>query len=264
MNEKFSLKGKVVAVTGATGTFGTEFCKTFAENGADVIIATRDKEKGEGLAESLMEKYGINTLVLTWDARDIESIKKLAEQAECWKGRIDVLVCNAGGNRTTSAHHFFDRSDDDIRISVEINLLSVLYCCREFGRIMKKQGFGSIINIASIAGIIGRDRRMYKRSGGNFENLVDYAASKGGIISATRDLAAVLAPYGVRVNSISPGGFDNGCTEAFRKCYGEDTPLGRMGKGGEELGSAALFLASDAGSYVTGHNLVVDGGFTAW
>ena len=105
---------------------------------------------------------------------------------------------------------------------------------------------------------------MYHKSGGSFENLIDYAASKGGIISATRDLAAVLAPYGVRVNSISPGGFDNGCTERFQQLYGEDTPLGRMGKGGQELGGAALFLASDASSYVTGHNLVVDGGFTIW
>ena len=77
-------------------------------------------------------------------------------------------------------------------------------------------------------------------------------------------MAAVLAPYGVRVNSISPGGFDNGCTERFQQLYGEDTPLGRMGKGGQELGCAALFLASDASSYVTGHNLVVDGGFTIW
>ena len=173
-------------------------------------------------------------------------------------------MCNAGGSSNTSSHHFFDRSDEDIRITVETNLLSVLYCCREFGRIMKQQQSGSIINIASIAGVVGRDRRMYQRAGGGFENLVDYAASKGGIISATRDMAAVLAPFGVRVNSISPGGFDNGCSDIFQKCYGEDTPLGRMGKGGQELGGAALLLASDAGSYITGHNLMVDGGFTIW
>lgn len=173
-------------------------------------------------------------------------------------------MCNAGGSSNTSSHHFFDRSDEDILITVETNLLSVLYCCREFGRIMKQQQSGSIINIASIAGVVGRDRRMYQRAGGGFENLVDYAASKGGIISATRDMAAVLAPFGVRVNSISPGGFDNGCSDIFQKCYGEDTPLGRMGKGGQELGGAALLLASDAGSYITGHNLMVDGGFTIW
>lgn len=264
MNERFSLKGKVAVVTGATGTFGKEFSRIFAENGADLVIASRSEEKGDALASELKEKYGTDSLVVTWDATSVESIKELAVKALAFRGHVDVLMCNAGGNRTTSAHHFFDRSDDDIRISVEINLLSVLYCCREFGRIMKAQKSGSIINIASIAGVIGRDRRMYQRAGGGFENLVDYAASKGGIISATRDMAAILAPYGVRVNSISPGGFDNGCSDIFQKCYGEDTPLGRMGKGGEELGCAALLLASDAGSYITGHNLVVDGGFTTW
>ena len=264
MNERFSLKGKVAVVTGATGTFGKEFSRIFAENGAHLVLASRSVEKGEALAKELKEKYGTESLVVTWDATDVESIKAMAREALAFKGHIDVLMCNAGGNRTTSAHHFFDRSDDDIRISVETNLLSVLFCCREFGRIMKKQGSGSIINIASIAGVIGRDRRMYQKAGGGFENLIDYAASKGGIISATRDLAAVLAPYGVRVNAISPGGFDNGCTDIFKKCYGEDTPLGRMGKGGEELGCTALLLASEAGSYITGQNFVVDGGFTAW
>ena len=264
MQKKFSLSGKVAVITGATGTFGGEFCHTFAENGADIVIASRDREKADTLAQTLQQKYGVETLVVLWNARDNESIKNLAQEAKNWKGHIDIAVCNAGGSSNTSSHHFFDRSYDDIRITVETNLLSVLYCCREFGRIMKEQKSGSIINIASIAGIVGRDRRMYQRAGGGFENLVDYAASKGGIISATRDMAAVLAPYGVRVNSISPGGFDNGCSEIFQKCYGEDTPMGRMGKGGQELGGAALLLASDAGSYVTGHNLVVDGGFSIW
>ena len=263
MEDRFSLQGKVAVVTGATGTFGSEFCRAFAEHGADLVLACRTAEKGEVLAQELRQ-YGVDTKVILWDATDVESIKALAAQAKEWKGHVDVLMCNAGGNSNTSAHHFFERSDFDIRRTVETNLLSVLYCCREFGRIMKEQRSGTIINIASIAGVIGRDRRMYKRAGGGFENLIDYAASKGGIISATRDMAAVLAPYGVRVNSISPGGFDNGCSDIFQKCYGEDTPLGRMGKGGQELGGAALFLASDASSYVTGHNLVVDGGFTTW
>ena len=264
MYERFSLKGKVAVVTGATGTFGTEFCHSLAGSGADIVLAVRNAEKGEELAEKLRNEQGVDTLVVAWNANDVASIKLLAEKARAFKGHVDVLVCNAGGNSNTSKHHFFDRSDYDIRATVETNLLSVLFCCREFGRIMKAQGFGSIINIASIAGVIGRDRRLYAKCGGGFENLVDYAASKGGIISATRDLAAVLAPYGVRVNSISPGGFDNGCSDIFRKHYGEETPLGRMGKGGCELGGAALFLASEAASYVTGHNLVVDGGYTIW
>ena len=264
MDNRFSLAGKVAVVTGANGTFGSEFCRTFAEAGADIVLTVRTAEKGEVVAKELREKYGVDTKVIEWCAQDVDTIRNLAREAKAWKGHVDVLMCNAGGNSNTSNHHFFDRSDYDIRTTVENNLLSTLFCCREFGNVMKEQRFGTIINIASIAGVIGRDRRMYHKSGGKFENLIDYAASKGGIISATRDMAAVLAPYGVRVNSISPGGFDNGCTERFQELYGEDTPLGRMGKGGQELGCAALFLASDASSYVTGHNLVVDGGFTIW
>lgn len=264
MKDRFSLAGKVAVVTGANGTFGSEFCHTFAEAGADIVLAVRTAAKGEKVAAELREKYGAETKVVEWKASDTDTIRNLAKEAKLWKGHVDVLMCNAGGNSNTSRHHFFDRSDYDIRTTVENNLMATLFCCREFGRIMKQQGYGTIINIASIAGIIGRDRRMYQRAGGDFENLIDYAASKGGIISATRDMAAVLAPYGVRVNSISPGGFDNGCSDAFIKLYGEDTPLGRMGKGGQELGGAALFLASDASSYVTGHNLTVDGGFTVW
>lgn len=264
MDDQFSLKGKVAVVTGASGTFGTEFVRNFAAHGADVVLAVRDPQKGEGVAAQLRKDYGADTKVVLFEATDVQTIKTMAAEAWAWKGHVDVVVCNAGGNSNTSCYHFFDRSDYDIRRTVETNLLSVLYCCREFGSRMKLQRSGSIINIASIAGVIGRDRRMYQRSGGGFENLVDYAAAKGGIISATRDMAAVLAPYGIRVNSISPGGFDNGCSDIFKENYGMDTPLGRMGKGGSELGGAALLLASEAGSYITGHNLVVDGGFTIW
>ena len=260
MSNRFDLTGKVAVITGATGNFGGEFSRIFAENGASLILAVRDMEKGNAFAEELRADYGVEVLPLTWEATNVESIKQLAVEAAAWKGHVDVVVNNAGGNRTTSFSHFFDRSDDDIRIGIEMNLLSVLYCCREFGRLMKEQKSGSIINIASIAGIVGRDRRMYYRCGKN-ENLIDYAAAKGGVISATRDLAAVLGPYGVRVNCISPGGFANGCAMEFQELYGEATPLGRMGEPGKELGSAGLFLASDASSYVTGHNLVVDGGF---
>lgn len=263
MGNQFDLTGKVAVVTGANGNFGSEFSRVFAENGADLVLAVRDPEKGKEMAEKLCAEYGVEVLPLTWEATDVESIKQLAKDAAAWKEHVDIVVNNAGGNRTTSSSHFFDRSDDDIRIGIEMNLLSVLYCCREFGRLMKEQRSGSIINIASIAGIVGRDRRMYYRCGKN-ENLIDYAAAKGGVISATRDLAAVLGPYGVRVNSISPGGFANGCPGDFQELYGEATPLGRMGKPGQELGSAGLYLASDASSYVNGHNLVVDGGFTIW
>ena len=123
---------------------------------------------------------------------------------------------------------------------------------------------GRIINIASIAGIVGRDRRMYHRAG-KTEQPADYAAAKGGIIALTRDLAAVMAPYGVNVNCISPGGFDKGdLPEEFVRLYSDRTPLARMGRFGQDIAGAALFLAGDGSGYITGHNLVVDGGFSVW
>ena len=131
---------------------------------------------------------------------------------------------------------------------------------------MIEQKAGKIINIASIAGIVGRDRRMYQRTGLR-QQPVDYAAAKAAVIGMTRDLAAVFAPYGVLVNAISPGGFhgpDRPLPEEFAKAYSDRTPLGRMGRDGIDLKGAALFLASAASDYVTGQNLVVDGGFTIW
>lgn len=259
----FSLKGKVAVVTGATGELGSCMCAAMAQQGCDLVLASRSMEKARQLGEKLETAYGVETLSVVWDAQDAQSIRAMAEESARWKGRVDVLVNNAGGNRTTSAAHFLDRSDDDIRYVTSVNLLSPMFCCREFGKIMKRQKSGCIINVASIAGIVGRDRRIYHEANVN-EQLIDYAAAKGGVISMSRDLAALMAPFGVRVNAISPGGFSHGTTEAFRGLYGDKTPVGRMGSSLRDIGGAVVFLASDEAQYVVGHNLVVDGGFTIW
>jgi len=264
--EIFNLAGKVAVITGATGGLGGSMAQILAEAGCNIVIATRDNSKGKQVADKLSEKYGIGVLVLTWEAKDTESIRKLSKDSKKWKGHVDIFINNAGGTyalTNSSPRNFLERSDEAIRSTIEINLLGPLYCCREFGRIMKEQKSGKMINIASVAGIVGRDRRLYSEAGFN-EQLLEYAASKGGIISMTRDLAAVLAPYGVCVNAISPGGFSNGTSEIFQKLYGERTPLGRMGRPETDLQGAVLYLASSASDYVTGHNLVVDGGFSIW
>jgi NAD(P)-dependent dehydrogenase (short-subunit alcohol dehydrogenase family) len=132
------------------------------------------------------------------------------------------------------------------------------------GHIMADQGYGKIINIGSVAGLVGRDRSMYRKNN-KMEQPIDYAASKAGVIGMTTDLAAFMAPYGVYVNCISPGGFDKGdLPEGFVKSYSNATALGRMGRMGLDIKGAALFLASQASDYVTGHNLIVDGGFSIW
>jgi gluconate 5-dehydrogenase len=259
--EMFNLKGKTGVVTGANRGLGESIARALAQAGCDIILAVRSEDKGKPLAKELAEKYGVDSLVLTWDALNLDSIKKLAKDSQDWKGHVDILVNNAGGNRTTSSPNFIERSDEDIRNTIELNLLSPLYCCHEFGRIMLEQGHGKIINIASIHGVIGRDRRLYPGTGIN-EAQVDYAAAKGGIIAMSRDLAALLGPKGIFVNSISPGGFRHGTSDLFAERYSNLTPLGHQGYTATDLQGAVIFLASSASDYILGHNLVVDGGFT--
>ncbi|MEG1844860.1 MAG: SDR family oxidoreductase [Clostridia bacterium] len=263
MKTMFDLHGKVAVITGATGMLGKNMAKALTEQGCDLVLASRSKEKAEVLSAELSGAYGVRTLPFVWDAQDRASIDRLAKESHAWQGHVDILINNAGGNRTTSAADLLERSDEDIEYVIKVNLLSPLFCCRAFLRIMKEQKNGSVINIGSIAGVVGRDRRLYKETGSN-EQLVDYVAAKGGVISMTRDLAAKMAPYGIRVNTISPGGFSHGTSQKFQQLYGERTPAGFMGRADKDIGGAAVFLASDEGAYVNGHNLLVDGGFSIW
>lgn len=177
-------------------------------------------------------------------------------------GRIDILVNNAGGGSGAGECNFLKRDPVAIKNMIDTNLTGALFCCRAACGYMKEQGKGTIINLGSIAGIVGRNRDMYHQAN-KMEQPVEYAAAKGGVISMTRDLAAFMAPYGVTVNSISPGGFDRGeLSEAFVNGYSARTPLGRMGRMGSDLLGAVIFLASDAAAYVTGQNIVIDGGFS--
>lgn len=179
--------------------------------------------------------------------------------------RIDILVNNAGNVVSTPATaQIENRPFEQWRDTIAVNLDGVFLCSKHaVAQAMKPARSGVIINIASITGMVGKDRRVYRGTemGGA---TVDYHAAKGGVISMTRDLAVYLAPYGIRVNSISPGGFWRGHTETFTRQYNETVPMGRMGKDGKELKGVVVFFASEASSYVTGANLPVDGGLTAW
>ena len=197
------------------------------------------------------------------DICDHAALSQFAQDVRQWQGRVDVVVNNAGGGLGLTTTDLFERKPEDARLLIDTNLTGPLFSCQIFGRIMADQGSGSIINIASIAGLVGRDRRMYQRSGLRPQP-VDYAAAKAGVIGLTMDAAAYLAPMGVRVNAISPGGFERGQPQAFIDAYSQATALGRMGRDGMDLKGAVRFLASPAADYITGHNLVVDGGFCIW
>lgn len=256
------LNGEVAIVTGGHAWLGLDIASALAEAGADIVLTSRNPQSCRRAAEEISETYGVQTLVLPMDQCDSMQVKKMAEKAYTWKNRLDILVNNAGGGSGFSEGNLLDRSFEDIQSMIATNLTGMIFCCKAVAPYMIRRKYGKIINMGSIAALVGRDRKLYRDSN-KMEQPVDYAASKGGIVSATRDLAAALAPYNICVNSISPGGFDKGdLPEDFVNGYSALTPLGRMGRMGEDIKGAALLLASPAGNYITGHNLVVDGGFS--
>lgn len=260
--DSFRLDGQVALITGGARTLGYDMAEALAGAGCNLVITSR-KPSSSTAAVRTLETYGVEVLPLALDVREHAQVAEVARQAQQWKGRIDVLINNAGGGSGPGPRHLFECTPADIVDLITVNLIGTLYCCKEVGKIMAQQGRGKIINIASVAGLVGRDRRMYDRNG-MAQQGVDYAAAKAGIVGMTRDLAALLGRHGIRVNSISPGGFERGQPEGFVRDYSDGTALGRMGRDGVDIKGAALFLASAASDYVTGANLVVDGGFSIW
>ena len=260
--DMLSLKGKVAMVTGGAQNLGLQMAEALAEAGADLAITSRKLEKAVEAAAGLSEQFGASVLPLGLDVTNEENVRQVFSRVVEEFGRLDVVINNAGGGRGKGV--VLDRSVDDWKFTVELNLTGTFICSREAARVMIPQGSGSIINIASMSGLIGRDRWVYEGSPNMVPNALDYTAAKGGVIAFTKDLAAALGEHDIRVNAICPGGFERGQPAEFIKRYNKQTMLHRMGTDGKDLKGAALLLASEAGEYITGHALVVDGGFTAW
>lgn len=258
----FDMNGKTAVVTGGARHLGFDAASILAAAGCAVAITSRDGARAGESAARLRERYGVETAAFALDQREAQQVSAVAEQVFAWRPRLDVLVNNAGGGQDRPGI-LFERTAEDSAAMIETNLTGMVHCCRVFGERMAQQCSGKIINIASMAGLMGRDRRMYARAGMKGQP-VEYAAAKAGVIGLTHDLAGFLSPMGVYVNAISPGGFERGQPEQFISDYSDRTPLGRMGRDGIDLNGAVLFLASSASDYVTGHNLVVDGGFSIW
>ncbi len=261
--DAFRLDTKVAIITGGARDLGYDMAEALAEAGSHLIITSRDLSRAQASADKLRANFPIDVLPLALDQRTFSQIEEMGRAAQDWKGHIDILINNAGGGSGQGATHLFDRPTEVIADMISTNLIGMLHCCQVVGQVMAQRKQGKIINVASIAGLVGRDRRMYTRTGKNGQP-VDYAAAKAGVIGMTKDLAGLLGPMGIHVNSISPGGFSRQLSEDFVQAYSDRTPLGRMGRDGIDLKGAALFLASPASDYVHGHNLVVDGGFSIW
>ena len=258
------MDGKVALITGANQGLGYDIACALAEAGATIVISSRNIEKCKEVANVIANDYGVQTYAVQFDQRSYAEVEKAIDEIVSKFGKIDVLVNNAGGGSGGSEGNLLLRDPEHIKNLIDINLTGMLYCSKAVAKYMTEQGSGKIINLGSIAGIVGRDRAMYYKAN-KMQQPIDYAAAKGGVIGATRDLAGMLSPLGVCVNCISPGGFDKGeLPEEFVRLYSEETPLGRMGKIGEDIKGVALLLASSAGDYITGQNFVVDGGFSIW
>ncbi len=257
------LKGRVAFVVGGCRNLGLDMATALGEVGADLIVSSRDKAKARQCAAGLAERLGVRTLGLGFDATEEQDVLEAFERVQAEFGRLDVLVNNVGGGAGIGNPQVENREKRDWDETLRLNLDAMFLCTRSAIRIMIPQRSGIIINIASMSGMVGRDRSVYDFLPGG-HSAPDYQTAKAGVINFSRDMAAYLGKHGIRVNAISPGGFERGQPPAFVKAYSAQTMLGRMGRDGVDLKGAVVLLAGDAGAYITGHNLVVDGGFTAW
>jgi NAD(P)-dependent dehydrogenase (short-subunit alcohol dehydrogenase family) len=244
------LDGRIAVVTGGARGIGFETVKALKENGAAVVIVDINAEAGTKAAEELSVDF------LHVDLTQSNQVTKLAADIRSKYGRIDIAFNNAGIAVNVPSE---ECTDEDWQRVININLDAVFYCCREFGKTMLEQGKGSIINTASMSGIISNTPQPQAA----------YNVSKAGVIMLTKSLAGEWAKRGVRVNSISPGYIGTEMTKLgmsnpdWHKEWLHLTPMGRVGEP-REVASVVVFLASDASSYFTGSNLVVDGGYTCW
>lgn len=264
----FSLPGKTAIVTGATGLLGRQHCLALAEAGANVVVADLNFEACREVEKSLP---GGHHLSLQINVTEPASLAAARDAILGKYGQIDVLVNNAAVNDMfenpglAAEQSKFENYPLKMWLkSLEVNVTGVFLAAQIFGTPMAERGSGSIINIASTYGMVGPDQSLYQKPDGEqvFYKSPAYPATKGAVINFTRYLAAYWGKNGVRVNSLSPGGVENGQENWFVENYSRRTALGRMAQPTDYKG-AIVFLASDASAYVTGANLVVDGGWTA-
>lgn len=256
MNVKqlFDLSGRVAIVTGGSVGLGRQMAEGLAEMGANLVLCARKLERCEQAAEGLRE-LGVETLALACDVSKPANVEGMVSAALSRFGRIDILINNAGTSWGAPVEEM--RLEDWNKV-IETNLTGTFLCSQVVGKVMLQQKRGKIINMASVAGLNGASPEL---------QAIGYHASKGGVISFTKDLACKWARHNIQVNAIAPGWFpthmSNWVLEHHKEFFLERIPQRRFG-GEHDLKGAAVFLASEASAYVTGHVLVVDGGQSAW
>jgi NAD(P)-dependent dehydrogenase (short-subunit alcohol dehydrogenase family) len=253
VQELFDLNGKVAIVTGGSIGLGRQMAEALAEAGADLVLCARKKERCDRAAKEL-EALGADTLALGCDVKKPEDVQAVVDRTVERFGRLDILINNAG---TSWGAPVEEMTLEQWNKVIETNLTGTFLFSQAAGKVMVRQTSGKIINITSVAGIHGAPASF---------QAIGYHASKGGVIAFTKDLACKWGQHNIQVNAIAPGWFPTNMSavviERNRETFLKRLPLGRFG-GENDLKGAAVFLASAASDFVTGHVLVVDGGQTA-
>ncbi len=271
--DKFNLKDRVAIVTGGVGLLGAEFCKTLAEAGAAVAVVDLNGEAADKVANVLV-KDGYKAMGFTVDITKPDSVNAMVNAVIENFGRLDILVNSAAldpkfdpdaAAKGIAPGAFEDYPLEQWNAALNVNLTGMFLVTQACVKQMNAQGKkGSIINICSTYGLNGPDQRLYIKDGKRVAfKPVYYTTTKAGVMGFTKYLAAYYAETEIRVNALTPGGVFNNHEDYFVKNYSAKTILGRMAKK-DEMNGALLFLASDASSYMTGNNVIVDGGWTAW
>ena len=259
-----SLKNRVAIVTGGAGHLGSVFCEALAELGANIIILDISIESCLSVCERISKEFAVKVLPLGVDLAEEKLIREVPNEIVNKFGRLDILVNCAAFVGTSKLQGwitpFEEQRADSWKQTLDVNMTASFILTQACTPLLRKSGNGSVINIASIYGLIGPDMRLYEET--EMGNPAAYAASKGGLLQLTRWLSTVLAPE-IRVNAITAGGVRRGQPKKFQTKYIERTPLKRMAIE-EDFKGAAAYLASDLSSYVTGQNIIVDGGWTVW
>lgn len=268
--ERFSLEGRIAVVTGALGKLGPIWIEALATAGAKVAALDRPGAEPSAAFTAMQERVADSRVrIYECDVTSRDSIAQARDRVVADLGMPTVLVNNAGIDQppdsATGRFHVENMPVEMFREMIEVNLVGTFQMTQVFGGLMAEHGAGSIVNIGSLYASVSPDQRFYDHFPGEppFLKVPAYGASKAGVVNLTRFFATLWGKRGVRVNTLSPGGVLAGQDADFRRKYAERVPLGRLAEA-DDLKGPIVFLASNASSYVTGHELRVDGGFTAW
>ncbi len=272
MNERgdFDLSGKVALITGGAGILGQAFCRGLARNGAKLAVVDIHAEAATGTANAIEEEFGTEALAVSCNITDPSEVRDMTAAVIDRFGRIDILHNNAAAKTSDLGAFFAPFEEYDLQVWREVmavNIDAMFLVAQSVGKTMVdgRRG-GSIIQTSSIYGILAPDQRIYEGSeylGRPINTPPSYSVSKAAVIGLTSYLSTYWANANIRVNTLSPGGVESGQNAAFKEKYSSRIPLGRMADANDIVG-ALVFLASDASSYITGQNIVVDGGLSVW